>query len=101
MNFSEKVLELVKKIPKGRVTTYKYIAKKLGRRGQIYRAVGRVLKENKHPIIVPCHRVVCSNGNVGGYSGGVRKKIRLLKKEGIKIRNNKIIDFKEIIFRYK
>ena len=100
--FTLKVLELVKKIPKGRVSTYKEIGKALGRRGQIYRAVGRALKDNPCPVKIPCHRVVCSNGSIGGYSGkgGVRKKIELLKSEGIKIRKGKIVDFSKKIFRF-
>lgn len=98
--FSQKVLKLVSKIPRGKVTTYKFIGERLGKRGQIYRAVGRALKENKCPIKIPCHRVVSSNGSVGGYFGGVKKKIKLLKKEGIEIKNNKIVDFEKVLFRF-
>jgi len=100
MNFQQKVLSLVKHIPKGKVTTYKEIGKAFHKRGQIYRAVGRALKENKLPIIIPCHRVVCSDGSIGGYSRGIKKKIALLKKEGIQIKNNKIIDFKKKLFKF-
>ena len=100
MNFQDKVLALVKKIPKGKITTYKEIGKAFHRRGQIYRAVGRALKENKYPIIIPCHRVVSSNGTIGGYSRGIKKKIALLKKEGIQIKKNKIINFKEKLFKF-
>jgi len=100
--FTLRVLELVKKIPKGRVSTYKELGKALGRRGQVYRAVGRALKENPCPVKIPCHRVVCSDGSIGGYSGkgGIRKKIKLLEKEGIKIKNGKIVDFSKKIFRF-
>lgn len=101
MNFSGRVLELVKSIPKGKVTTYKEIGKKLGGRGQVYRAVGRALHENKLPVVIPCHRVVSSNGSIGGYSGGIKKKIMLLKKEGIEIKNNKIVDFEKKIYKFK
>jgi methylated-DNA-[protein]-cysteine S-methyltransferase len=100
MNFQDKVLALTKKVPKGKVTTYKEIGKALKRRGQVYRAVGRALHDNKTPVIVPCHRVVASNGSIGGYSRGIKKKITLLKKEGIKIKNNKIIDFEKKLFRF-
>jgi methylated-DNA-[protein]-cysteine S-methyltransferase len=101
MKFQQKVLELVKKIPKGRVTTYKMIGRALGKKGQVYRAVGRALHDNKFPIIIPCHRVVKSDGSLGGYSRGIKKKIHLLKKEGIKVKNNKIIDFEKKLYCFK
>lgn len=100
MRFQDKVLNLTKKIPKGKVTTYGVIAKRLNTKA--YRAVGVALKNNKKPIIIPCHRVVCSDGFIGGYKGKLnsKEKIRLLKKEGIEIRNNKVIDFKKKLFRF-
>ena len=101
MNFQEKVLALCKKIPKGKVTTYKEIGKALKRKGQVYRAVGRALHDNIYPVKIPCHRVVASDGSLGGYSRGIKKKINLLKKEGIQIKKNKIINFKEKLFTYK
>ena len=100
MSFQDKVLALTKKVPKGKVTTYKEIGKALKRKGQIYRAVGRALHDNKTPIVIPCHRVVASNGSLGGYSRGIKKKIALLKKEGIEIKNNKIVGFKKKLFRF-
>ena len=66
MKFSKKVFNLTKRIPKGRVTTYKIIAEKL--KTKAYRAVGTALHKNKKPIIIPCHRVVNSNGFAGGYA---------------------------------
>ncbi len=87
-SFQTRVLSLVKRIPKGKVTTYKAIAEKLNTKA--YRAVGRALHDNKEPVLIPCHRVVCADGKVGGYSGGVKKKIELLKKEGISIKGGKI-----------
>ncbi|MBA3064268.1 MGMT family protein [Candidatus Woesearchaeota archaeon] len=98
MQFNEKVLKLTKKIPRGRVTTYKIIAEKL--KTKAYRAVGTALHNNKRPIIIPCHRVVNSNGFVGGYAKGIKKKTELLKKEGIKIKNKKIEYFEKILFRF-
>lgn len=99
--FSDKVLRLVKQIPKGKVTTYKEIGKALHKKGQVYRAVGRALHENKCPVKIPCHRVVCSDGSIGGYSRGIKTKIALLRKEGIKIKGNKILDFKKRLFMFK
>ena len=98
MQFNEKVLELTKKIPKGRVTTYKIIAEKL--KTHAYRAVGTALHKNKKPIIIPCHRVVNSDGFVGNYGKGIKKKIELLEKEGIKIKNKKIQCFENVLFRF-
>ena len=63
-----------------------------------YRAVGQALKRNKNPIIIPCHRVVKNTGEIGGYSGKVKKKIILLEKEGIEIKNKKI-NLKKYFFR--
>jgi methylated-DNA-[protein]-cysteine S-methyltransferase len=98
MSFNQRVLDLTKKIPKGKITTYKGIAQKL--RTKAYRAVGTALRKNKKPISIPCHRVVNSNGKVGSYKGkkNSREKIRLLRKEGIIIKNNKIINFKKNLF---
>ena len=98
MQFNEKVLKLTKRIPKGRVTTYKIIAEKLNTHA--YRAVGTALHNNKRPIIIPCHRVVNSDGFIGGYAKGINKKIKLLKKEGIKIKSKKIEDFEKVLFRF-
>lgn len=82
----ERTLYLVSKIPKGRVTTYKEIAIATGN-VKAYRAIGNILASNPNPIKIPCHRVVRSDGNVGGYSRGVKEKIRILRKEGIEIEN--------------
>ena len=96
--FQDKVLSLVKKIPKGKITTYKQIGKAL--RKKAYRAVGNALNKNPYAPQTPCHRVVCSDRTLGGYSKGVNKKIQLLKKEGIEIKKNKIIDFEKKLFRF-
>ena len=81
--FKEKVYRVVFSISKGKVLSYKGVAKKAGN-SNAYRAVGNIL--NRHKIKkLPCHRVVKSNGEVGGYRWGRKKKIALLKKEGVKI----------------
>jgi O-6-methylguanine DNA methyltransferase len=77
------------RIPRGRVATYKDIARAMGK-PRAFRAVGNALNKNPHAPNVPCHRVVCSDGSLGGYAGGLGKKIKLLKKEGIKITRGKI-----------
>ena len=96
--FQDKVYELCRKIPKGKVTTYKNIAKRL--KTKAYRAVGTALRKNKKPIIIPCHRVVNSDGTVGSYKGikNSKEKIRLLKKEGVEIRN-KSVDLEKYLFK--
>ncbi len=94
--FQNKVYNLTRKIPHGNVTTYKIIAEKLGTKA--YRAVGNALNKNKNKS-VPCHRVVRSNGEIGGFATGTKNKIKLLKKEGITIKNNKILDFKKHLFK--
>ncbi|MFZ5559594.1 MAG: MGMT family protein [Patescibacteria group bacterium] len=84
-NFKERVLRVVAKIPKGKVITYKEVAKLAGK-PKAYRVVGNILNKNYNPNI-PCHRVIRSNGKIGGYNRGIVKKRNLLKKEKI----NKII----------
>ena len=82
------VLDLTKKIPKGKVSSYNEIARRLNLHPRV---VAMALACNKHPIIIPCHRVVYSDGRIGGYTPkGQGEKIKLLKKEGIKIINVKI-----------
>lgn len=95
--FEKKVFSLVRKIPRGRVTTYQILAKKLGNSG-LARAVGNALPKNPHLIKVPCHRVVKSNGWVGQYAGGLAKKIQLLHNEGIRIQRGKVADLKRHLF---
>ncbi len=63
------------------MTTYREIAQRLGRPGAS-RAVGQALGHNPVPIVLPCHRVLASNGSLGGYIGGLEIKARLLTLEG-------------------
>jgi methylated-DNA-[protein]-cysteine S-methyltransferase len=83
--FSKKVYEIVSKIPKGQTMSYKQVAEAAAR-PKAYRAVGNILKKNPNPgsgkDCVPCHRVIRSDGQPGGYALGKSKKIRLLKEEG-------------------
>jgi len=88
--FDKLVFEAVSQIPEGRVTTYGEIARALGDI-RAARAVGESLKKNPWPVDVPCHRVVLSDGSLGGYAyGGPAKKKELLQKEGITFRNGKV-----------
>ena len=79
-NFQKKVYKAVLQIPLGQVRSYSWIAKKIGSPGAT-RAVGTALKKNPFAPFVPCHRVVKNDGSLGGYSGGVKKKRKLLEQE--------------------
>lgn len=80
--FKEKVLELevVRKISRRKTLTYKQVAKLAGK-PKAYRAVGNILNTNYNPKI-PCHRVIRSDGKIGGYNRGIKNKIKILRKEG-------------------
>ena len=79
-SFTEKVYKIVIKIPKGKVLTYKEVAHLAGNE-KASRAVGNILHKNYDPKI-PCHRVIRSDGKLGGYNRGVIKKKAILHKEG-------------------
>ena len=72
-------------IPRGETRSYAWIAKKIGK-PRAARAVGAACGANPVPIIVPCHRVIASDGSLGGFGGGLPLKRRLLKLEGAVIR---------------
>ena len=76
----------IKKIPKGETRSYKDIAIAIGK-PKASRAVANACGKNPNPIIVPCHRVIASDGSIGGYTGngGIKTKRQLLKKEGVLI----------------
>jgi O-6-methylguanine DNA methyltransferase len=78
--FTEKVLKVVSRIPKGKTLSYKQVAEKAGSPGAS-RAVGSILKQNYDPA-VPCHRVIKSNGEIGEYNRGKENKLIILRKEG-------------------
>ena len=80
-SFKEKVFAVVGKIPKGAVLTYGEVARRAGS-PRAARGVGAVLKTNFNPKI-PCHRVIRSDGSLGGYNRGVKNKKAILKKEGV------------------
>jgi methylated-DNA-[protein]-cysteine S-methyltransferase len=88
------VYDLISDIPPGKVITYGQLATLLGN-SRSARGIGKVLNQNPRPIIVPCHRVVCSDGHVGGYMYGKNQKISLLLKEGIPIDDDRIKDFEK------
>ncbi len=79
-SFEERVREVVRRIPKGKVLTYKEVARLAGS-PRAYRAVGNIMNKNRDPK-VPCHRVIRSDGSLGGYAGGARLKEKILRHEG-------------------
>jgi O-6-methylguanine DNA methyltransferase len=85
-DFQKKVLKVVKAIPYGKTKTYGEIAKSVNS-PKAFRAVGSVNAKNRLPLVIPCHRVVASNG-LGGYAGGLPMKIKLLEMEN-NIQHNK------------
>ena len=93
--FFNRCYEQLNLIPKGKVTTYAQIAKSLN--SKAYRIVGTAMAKNPSPILLPCHRVVRSDGMIGNYIFGINKKIELLKKEGIIIINNKILNLSRVL----
>ncbi|WP_268541802.1 MGMT family protein [Candidatus Nitrosotenuis cloacae] len=100
MNDLEKrVYRNLLKVPKGRVTTYGELAKAAGiANGQ--RAIGKIMNKNPFPVIIPCHRVVKSDGKIGGYFYGQDVKSKMLSTEGIMIKNGKIQNWEKSVFRF-
>lgn len=86
--FEKSVYRAVKKIPRGKVATYAAVARGIGR-PRLARAVGNALNKNRDKS-VPCHRVVKSDGSVGGYAYGTRKKMAMLMSEGVRIIKDKV-----------
>ena len=97
-SFEEQVYSITKKIPKGKVTTYKEIAQALGK-PKAFRAVGNALNKNPFAPQVPCHRVIKSDGSLGGFAQGQSKKKKLLLKEGIIVKNNRVEDMRQFMIR--
>jgi methylated-DNA-[protein]-cysteine S-methyltransferase len=89
------VYDLLLKIPAGKVSTYGDLAKALGN-PLASRQVGRILGRNPNPIKVPCHRVVMSDGKVGGYFYGSNRKRELLEQEGISFTDEIVSNFKKV-----
>ena len=80
--FHQKVWETLRRIPYGRVRSYGWVARKVGK-PQAARAVGAACGANPLPLVVPCHRVVAGDGSLGGFAGGLKLKKRLLVLEGV------------------
>lgn len=98
--FENKVYQACQKIPKGRISTYKLLAKAIGK-PKACRAVGQALNKNPYAPKVPCHRVVKSDSTLGGFAQGNKKKQKILEKEGLKLRQEKIVDFQKHLYHFK
>ena len=103
MSFNQQVWDLCKTIPEGKVSTYKELARALNTKA--YQAVGNAMNKNPYGAwttegkdMVPCHRVINSEGRLGGFAKGSAAKAELLRKEGVEIKENKI-DLKKYLFR--
>jgi methylated-DNA-[protein]-cysteine S-methyltransferase len=89
------VYDLLLKIPAGKVSTYGDLAKSLGN-PLASRTIGRILGKNPNPVKVPCHRIVMSNGKIGGYAYGHDRKKELLEREGISFDDGIVKDFNHV-----
>jgi len=99
LKLEEKVYKKLLEVPKGKITTYGELAKGIGlKNGQ--RVIGKIMNKNPYPVIVPCHRVIKSDGKIGGYAWGEKVKAKMLLNEGIKIKNGKILDVEKSIHRF-
>jgi len=99
LNLDKQVYIKLLEVSKGQVTSYLELSKAVGlKNGQ--RVIGKIMNKNKYPIVIPCHRVVKSDGNVGGYAFGQTVKTKILSNEGITIKNGKIIDFEKKIYKF-
>lgn len=110
-SLSTRAYALLRIVPKGRVTTYKALAHALGTRA--YRAIGQAMRRNPYSFEacpersrrVPCHRVVASDGTIGGFMGKrqgaeIAKKLALLTAEGVQIHHNRVVNLSQVLFSF-
>ena len=98
MNKMKEMQDLLRQIPKGSITSYKIVAKKLNVHPRL---MGRMLSRNDSDA--PCYKVIRHNGEIGGYTSknGIKDKIRKLKNDSIAVKNGKVIDFKKHFFYFR
>ena len=102
--FNERVWNMMRRIPRGRVTTYKELARAMNTKA--YRAVGNACRRNTYAPQVPCHRVIKTGGLIGGFGGkmsgkNIKRKIALLEKEGVRMHNGKVVNFEKVLFKFR
>ena len=99
MKIDKKIYKKLLQVPPGKITTYRELSRAIGfENGQ--RVIGQIMKKNPFPVIITCHRVVRSDGKIGGYAFGMDIKKSMLVKEGICIKKNKIENFENFFFRF-
>ena len=98
MDKMKEMQALLKKIPRGKVTTYRELSHALGTHG--YRYVGQLLNKNPEPDKFPCYKVVKADGSLGGFAMGSTEKIRRLKADGIVIKQGEIVDFPSKLYKF-
>lgn len=103
MSLAEQVYLKLREVPRGKVTTYKWLAEVAGSKG--YQAIGQILKRNSDAPRTPCHRVVSSSGKIGGFWGEmsgkrIEEKIRMLEQEGVEVKKG-VIDLEQYGFDFK
>ena len=100
--FHEKIYSALRKVPRGKLTTYKDLAKAVN--SKAYRAVGTAMNKNPYGFAeggdVPCHRVVNSDGRVGKFASGTANKIKILTEEGVLIKDGKIVNFEKYLYKF-
>lgn len=97
-HFNERCYALLRKIPKGKVTTYREMARAMGTKA--WRAVGTAMAKNQNLIETPCHRVVRSDGTIGQFALGTDKKVELLTSEGVDIAKGKVINLESFFYKF-
>jgi len=97
-DFQYQCYEALKKVPRGMVISYAGLAEMIGR-PRAHRAVGSAMNKNPFAPEVPCHRVVKSNGNLGGFADDISVKIKRLHEEGVLVSGNKVVDFEKVLFK--
>lgn len=99
MNLYTTVYKKLLEVPEGKITTYGDLARAVGlKNGQ--RVVGQIMARNKFPVLIPCHRVVRSDGQLGGYAYGQKVKANMLSREGVDTSNGKVRSFEARLHRF-
>lgn len=97
MNLQQYTYYLVRQIPPGRVSTYGAVATALGNK-HYARAVGTFMNKNPDADTMPCYKIVCSDGRIGGFGLGIEDKIKRLKQDNIEVKNGRIVNFSTVFF---
>ena len=97
-DFRKRCYQVLQRVPPGKVTTYGAIARELG--SSACRAVGSAMANNQQLVVIPCHRVVRANGDIGDYALGQENKSALLEAEGVAVCNGRITDLDKYLYHF-